>query len=200
MKSNEINRGLKSFYEAIIKLASRDDAIFYLAFFSFIESSFFPIPPYVMIVPMVLARPEQAWKIAAVATISSVLGGYLGYFIGYFLFQTVAEPVLSFFGYMNNFDVIKAYFESIGSGIILVGGLTPVPFKVTAILCGLFKMNLFEFGVVSLIARAIRFYAVSWLLLTYGEDIKGLVKNNLKKISVAFALVVLFFIILFPYI
>ena len=115
MKTGEINRGLKSLYDAVIRLASRDDALYYLAFFSFIESSFFPIPPYVMIVPMVLARPEQAWKIAAVATVSSVLGGYLGYFIGYFLFQTVAEPVLAFFGYMKNFDLIKSYFESIGA-------------------------------------------------------------------------------------
>ncbi|MFV0627513.1 MAG: YqaA family protein [Alphaproteobacteria bacterium] len=194
-----IDKALKSFYTFVIKLASRDDALYYLAFFSFIESSFFPIPPYVMIVPMVLARPEQAWKIAAVATISSVMGGYLGYFIGYFLFDRVAEPVLAFYGYMDHFGQIQEAFQRYGSGVILLGGLTPLPFKVVAVLCGLFKMNLIEFGLVSFIARAIRFYAVSWLLLKYGEGMKTYVKQNLKRISFVVLVLLVACVIFFPY-
>ncbi|MDD4555769.1 MAG: DedA family protein [Alphaproteobacteria bacterium] len=196
---SKIESFLKSFYEVTMIVSARKDAIVYLAIFSFIESSFFPIPPYVMIVPMVLARPDQAWKIAGVATVSSVLGGYLGYAIGYFMFDVVALPILSFYGYMDQFESIKTSFNDFGSGLILIGGLTPVPFKITAMLCGLFKLNLFEFGFVSLIARAIRFYLVAWLLLKYGEEMRGYVARNLQKISLAFVFLIVLTIALFPY-
>lgn len=175
-------------YDCMIKLASRKDAMFYLFVISFIESSFFPIPPDVMMIPMILATPKKAFKIATVATVASVLGGYFGYLIGFAFFDLIAQPLLSFYGYMQQFDVFKEYYNEYGAWIVFIGGITPFPYKVITITSGVVSLDLIVFGVVSVFARGIRFYLIAWLLYKFGNKIKLLIEKHLGKLSVLFVI------------
>ena len=123
-------------YDYMLNLAARPTALYFLFAVSFIESSFFPIPPDVMLIPMVLATPQKAWKIAGVTTVASVLGGYFGYAIGVFLFDAVAMPLLNFYGYGHEFDVFSGYYHEWGAWIVFGAGITPFPYKVITIASG----------------------------------------------------------------
>lgn len=181
------SRGLvEKTYNYLIDLASRPNALVFLFIISFIESSFFPIPPDVMLIPMVLATPKKAWRIAGVATIASVLGGYFGYIIGVYFFDLIARPILSFYGYMQQFDVFKGYYHEWGAWIVFGAGLTPFPYKVVTIASGVVGLNIWVFGIASVIARGMRFYLVAWLLKKYGEPMKVFIENNLGMLSVLF--------------
>ena len=181
------SRGLvEKTYNYLIDLASRPNALVFLFIISFIESSFFPIPPDVMLIPMVLATPKKAWRIAGVATIASVLGGYFGYIIGVYFFDLIARPILSFYGYMQQFDVFKGYYHEWGAWIVFGAGLTPFPYKVVTIASGVVGLNIWVFGIASVIARGMRFYLVAWLLKKYGEPMKVFIEDNLGILSVLF--------------
>lgn len=181
------SRGLvEKTYNYLIDLASRPNALVFLFIISFIESSFFPIPPDVMLIPMVLATPKKAWRIAGVATIASVLGGYFGYIIGVYFFDLIARPILSFYGYMQQFDVFKGYYHEWGAWIVFGAGLTPFPYKVVTIASGVVGLNIWVFGIASVIARGMRFYLVAWLLKKYGEPMKAFIEDNLGILSVLF--------------
>lgn len=180
-------RGLvEKTYNYLIELASRPNAMMFLFIVSFVESSFFPIPPDVMLIPMVLATPHKAWRIAGVATIASVLGGYFGYIIGVYFFDLIARPILSFYGYMQQFDVFKGYYHEWGAWIVFGAGLTPFPYKVVTIASGVVGLNIWVFGIASVIARGMRFYLVAWLLKKYGESMKAFIEDNLGILSVLF--------------
>ena len=178
-------------YNWMIKLASRKDAMFYLFAISFIESSFFPIPPDVMMIPMILATRTKAFKIAAVATTASVLGGYFGYFIGYGLFDLIAEPLLNFYGYMSQFETFKNYYNEYGAWIVIIGGVTPFPYKVITITSGVGGTELIIFGLASVFARGVRFYFIACLLYKYGEPIKCFIEKPLGKLSVLFVILLI---------
>ncbi len=181
------SRGLvEKTYNYLIDLASRPNAMMFLFIVSFVESSFFPIPPDVMLIPMVLATPKKAWQIAGVATIASVLGGYFGYIIGVYFFDLIARPILSFYGYMQQFDVFKGYYHEWGAWIVFGAGLTPFPYKVVTIASGVVGLNIWVFGIASVIARGMRFYLVAWLLKKYGEPMKVFIEDNLGILSVLF--------------
>ncbi len=180
-------RGLvEKTYNYLIYLASRPNALTFLFIISFIESSFFPIPPDIMLIPMVLATPRQAWKIAGVATVASVLGGYFGYIIGVYFFDLIAKPILSFYGYMHQFDVFKGYYHEWGAWIVFGAGITPFPYKVITIASGVVGLNIWVFGLASVVARGMRFYLVAWLLKKYGESMKVFIEKNLGLLSVLF--------------
>ena len=177
---------LKWCYDYMLDLSSRPNAMYFLFVFAFVESSFFPIPPYVMVIPMVLASPEKAWKIAGLATFASVLGGFLGYLIGIYAFDLIAEPMLKFYGYMPQFEEFKAYYNKFGAGIILMSTLTPFPYKVITITSGVMHMDLWVFGLASIVARGLRFFVIAWLLRKYGEPIKVFIEDHLGKLSMLF--------------
>ncbi len=181
------SRGLvEKTYNYLIDLASRPNALVFLFIISFIESSFFPIPPDVMLIPMVLATPKKAWQIAGVTTVASVIGGYFGYVIGVYCFDLIAKPILSFYGYMHQFDVFKGYYHEWGAWIVFGAGITPFPYKVITIASGVVGLNIWVFGLASVIARGMRFYLVAWLLKKYGEPMKVFIENNLGMLSVLF--------------
>ena len=170
---------LRAMYDWTMRLAATRNATGALAFVSFIESSVFPIPPDVLLIPMVLAQRAKAWWLAFVCTAASVLGGLLGYAIGALLFVAVAEPILSFYGYLERFDEFAEYYNSWGAWAVLVAGVTPFPFKVITIFSGATHLSLPVFIVASIVARAIRFFAVAVLLHWFGPPIRTFIEARL---------------------
>lgn len=182
---------VKATYDYMLNLASRRNAMYFLFAVAFIESSFFPIPPDVMLIPMVLAAPAKAWRIAGIAAAASVLGGAFGYAIGVFFFDLIARPILTFYGYMHQFDVFKDYYHEWGAWIVFGAGITPFPYKVITIASGVVHLDFAVFMLASVVARGMRFYLVAWLLKKYGEPMKDYIEKNLGMLSVLFLLLLL---------
>lgn len=181
----------RKIYDHTLNLASKNNALAWLFAISFIESSFFPIPPDIMIIPMVLATPKHAYKIAGVATIASVLGGYLGYGIGAFGYELIAKPLLEFYGYMEQFGKFENYYHEYGAWIVFGAGITPFPYKIITIASGVVHLDLIVFTVASIIARGMRFYLIAWLLKRYGEPMKMFIEKNLNLLSIIFLLLLI---------
>ena len=181
----------KKIYQWMIDAAAGNNALWILAAVSFIESSFFPIPPDIMLIPMVIAAPKRAWKIAGVATLASVIGGYFGYVIGHYGYDLLARPLLEFYGYIDKFESFKAYYHEYGAWIVFAAGLTPFPYKVITIASGAVGLNLWVFGLASIAARGGRFFLVSGLLYFCGAKIKTVIEKHFGLLSI------LFFILLF---
>ena len=185
-------RGMvQSVYDWMLRMAESPYAMYFLAMVAFIESSFFPIPPDIMIIPMVLAMPDKAWKIASIATVASVLGGYFGYGIGVFGYELIAKPILEFYGYMHQFDVFQSYYHEWGAWIVFGAGITPFPYKVITIASGVVDLNLWVFSLASVLSRGMRFFLVAWLLKKYGEPMKDFIEKNLGKLSVLFLILLI---------
>ena len=181
----------RKIYDYTLNLASKNNALSWLFAISFIESSFFPIPPDIMIIPMVLATPKHAYKIAGVATIASVLGGYLGYGIGAFGYELIAKPLLEFYGYMEQFGKFENYYHEYGAWIVFGAGITPFPYKIITIASGVVHLDLIVFTIASVIARGMRFYLIAWLLKRYGEPMKIFIEKNLNLLSIIFLLLLI---------
>ncbi len=169
-------------------MAASPQALWALAFVAFIESSIFPIPPDVLIIAMVLATPHRAFLIATVATVASVLGGLAGYGLGYLAFESVGRPVLELYGKDAYFADFQARYNKWGAWAVLIGGLTPFPYKVITILSGTTALSLPVFIVSSIVARGLRFYVVSWLLWKYGAPIRVFIE---KRLGVLFTIFVI---------
>lgn len=178
-------------YDHTLNLASRKNALTWLFIISFIESSFFPIPPDIMIIPMVLATPKEAYKIAGVATVASVLGGYFGYFIGIYGFELIARPLLEFYGYMKQFGEFENYYHEYGAWIVFGAGITPFPYKIITIASGVVRLDLVVFTIASVIARGMRFYFIAWLLKRFGDPMKVFIEKNLNLLSILFLLLLI---------
>ncbi len=174
---------LKRLYDQVMVLAGRRHAIWVLALVSFAESSLFPIPPDVLVIPMVLAAREKAWKIALVCTLASVLGGLFGYGIGYFLHETVGRPLLDFYGYGAKFLQFQEYYSEWGAWIVAGAGLTPFPYKVITIASGVAGLDIATFAATSVLSRGLRFFVEAALLWRFGPPIRGFVENNLVKLT-----------------
>lgn len=177
---------MRRLYDWIMDMARHERAPHALFCVSFVESSVFPIPPDVMLIPMVLARRAKAWVYATIATLGSVLGGLAGYAIGYFLFAYLGEPILNFYGYAAKFEETAELFRQWGVWILIAKGWTPFPYKVLTIAAGAFKMDLLAFVLASIVARAMRFYLVAALLVWFGEPIKDFIERRLALVTTAF--------------
>jgi membrane protein YqaA with SNARE-associated domain len=177
---------LRDLYDRVMALAGHRLAVWWLAAVSFIESSVFPIPPDVMLIPMVLARRAKAWFYAAVTTFSSIAGGALGYAIGFFLFDLLGEPILSFYGKKDAFAEFAAGYNAYGAWIVLFAGVTPFPYKVITIASGVTGLNFAVFMLSSLVARGLRFYLVAALLYWFGPPIRDFIERRLGMVTVAF--------------
>lgn len=177
---------LRDLYDYMMALASEAKAPWALAIVSFIESSFFPIPPDVMLIPMVLADRDRAWRFATIATIASVLGGILGYAIGYFLYDAVGLPILKFYGKEHALDAFIAFVHDYGVPAVIIKGMTPIPYKIVTIAAGVAKMNFPAFIGASIIARAMRFYLVAGLLYFFGDAIREFIEKRLALVTTAF--------------
>ena len=181
----------RKIYDVTLDLASRKNAVAWLFAISFIESSFFPIPPDIMIIPMVLAMPKKAYRIAGVATLASVLGGYLGYSIGIFGYEVIAKPLLEFYGYMAQFEKFENYYNEYGAWIVFGAGITPFPYKIITIASGVVHLNIVVFTMASILARGLRFYIIAVLLKRFGEPMKVFIEKNLNLLSILFLLLLI---------
>ncbi|MGN7291920.1 YqaA family protein [Rhizobium sp. SAFR-030] len=176
---------LRNLYNWTMALAARKSAAWWLAIIAFVESSFFLVPADVLFVPMVLAKPRRAYLYATIATVASVLGGVLGWLIGHYAFETIARPVLTFYGKLDTFDSLAASVDWKTMLILLVtSGLAHLPpIKVVTILSGVAGFSLPLFILSAIIARGARFFALAWLLNTYGEEMRHFIEKRLKIIS-----------------
>ncbi|MDF0594797.1 YqaA family protein [Psychromarinibacter halotolerans] len=182
---------LRRLYDWTVSLAASKYALWALAFVAFIESSVFPIPPDLLMIPMIIAAPRRAFVIAGVCTVSSVLGGMFGYYIGYGLFETVGRPVLEFYGKDAYFDEFRARYNEWGAWAVLIAGVTPFPYKVITILSGTTGLNLAVFTVASIIARGLRFFVVAALLWKLGAPIRDFIERRLGLMFTLFVVILL---------
>ncbi|MFL9841368.1 YqaA family protein [Sphingomonas sp. ST-64] len=173
----------RALYDWTLRLAGHRHADRYMAAVSFAESSFFPIPPDVMLVPMILARREQAYRIAAICTIASVLGGIVGYGIGYFLYESVGQWVITAYGMGDKIADARAWFDKWGAAVILIKGLTPIPFKLVTIVSGVMEFNFLIFVVTATITRGARFFLVAFLLKKFGAPVQKVLEERLNLIG-----------------
>lgn len=177
---------LRRLYDWTMLKASDGRAPVALGVVSFVESSFFPIPPDVMLVPMVLTQREKAWWYATIATVTSVIGGLFGYAIGYYVYDAVGLPILQFYGKEHALDDFIAFVHDYGVPAVIIKGMTPIPYKVVTIAAGVAKMDLVSFMGASIIARAMRFYLVAGLLYFFGEPIRDFIERRLTLVTTAF--------------
>lgn len=177
---------LRRLYDWVMDLAGHRHAEPALAGVAFIESSVFPIPPDVMLMPMAYARPARAFRYAAVATVSSVLGGLLGYAIGFFMFETVGEAILRFYGFSQRFEDFARNYNEHGLAIVFFAGLTPFPFKVITIASGVTGLGLAPFIAASVVSRGMRFFLVCGLIYWFGPPVRGFIERNLGLMTFLF--------------
>ena len=173
----------RALYDWTLRLASHRHAIRSMAVISFCESSFFPIPPDVMVVPMILARRDQAYLIAAVCTVSSVLGGILGYVIGMYLYDSVGEWLISVYGMGDGIENFRSTYREWGAWIIFIKGLTPIPFKLVTIASGIAAFSFPIFLAASVVTRGARFFLIAWLLKRWGAEAQAFIEEKLTIVG-----------------
>lgn len=179
---------LRRLYDWTLSLAETRYALWALAAVAFVESSVFPIPPDVLMIPMIIAAPRKAWLIAGVCTVFSVLGGAFGYYIGAFLFDSIGLPVLEFYGKEKYFDEFATNYNEWGAWAVLIAGVTPFPYKVITILSGSTGLNFAVFMIASVVARGLRFFIVAGLLWKFGPPIKDFIEKRLGLMFTIFCI------------
>lgn len=176
---------ISALYYRTLQLAEKPYATWALGVVSFLESSIFPIPPDVLLIPMVLANRVKAWFLASLATVTSVLGGIAGYMIGLYLFDLIGQPLLQFYGYADKFEQFAQRYNDFGAWIVFIAGVTPFPYKVITIASGATQLNFMVFLLASIAARGLRFFIVSGLLYWFGPPVREFIE---KRLGLMFAL------------
>ena len=182
---------LRRLYEWILALAAKPSAPWALGAVAFAESSFFPVPPDAMMVPMAVSRPDRVWLYATIATVASVLGGLLGYAIGALLFDSVGLWLFNLYGLADKAETFQASYATYGHWVILLKGLTPIPYKLVTITSGFAHYSLFWFVLLSVVTRGARFFLLAWLLGRYGIGIRAVLDRHLNVVAGLFAAVVI---------
>ncbi len=178
---------IQRLYARTLDVASGPHALWALLAISFAESSFFPLPPDLLLIPMMLARPREAWRLAAYCTLASVAGGVLGYAIGYFLFDAIGRPVLEFYHAMDRYEALKAGFDRWGVWIIIVKGMTPIPYKLVTIASGVAHFDLIAFIGASIVSRSLRFFLLAAILWRFGPAARTFIERRLTLVTTLFA-------------
>lgn len=178
-------------YDWVLRLAHHRHALRSLGIVSFAESSFFPIPPDVMLVPMVLARRDQAYLIATVCTVASILGGIFGYAIGYFLWDSVGQWLVQLYHMEAKVEQLRHGYANYGAAIILLKGLTPIPFKLVTLASGFFAFNFPLFVILATITRAARFFIIAALLRRFGEPVQAFIEERLNLFAWGFLILLI---------
>lgn len=179
---------LRSLYNWTLSLAATPHAMVALALVSFAESSIFPIPPHLLLIPMVIARPQAWLRIALVTSAASVAGGVAGYALGAFAFESIGKPMLEFYGYTSKFDQFSVKYNSYGAWAVLIAGITPFPFKIITILSGATSLNFSIFLVSSVIARFSIFFFMSALLWKFGPAAREFIEKRLGLMATLFVI------------
>lgn len=172
-------------------LAGHRHALWALAIISFAESSIFPIPPDILLIPMILAARHRAWLIATVCTVASVTGGVAGYAIGALLFDSVGQPIVEFYGYLDRYQDFQQRYEEWGAWIVAAAGFTPFPYKVITITSGVMDLNFGVFMVSSVLSRGARFFLLAALLWKFGPPIRTFIERYLPQLTILFFVLLL---------
>ena len=192
---------LRKLYDWTLEKSKNPKAPWFLAIISFSESSFFLIPPDVILIPMIIAKRAKAWFFAFICTISSVLGGVAGYLIGYFFYLTIGEFIIELYSYQNEYSDFKSKYEGeIWLWFVFFAGLTPFPFKIITIASGAFKINVISFIAIALVSRGLRFYLVATLLKFFGNYIKEYIDKYFNLFTFVFFILLIGGFIFFKYI
>lgn len=190
---------IRKLYAWAVNMAHKKYATWALAVVAFAESSFFPVPPDAMLVPMVLANRQNAWLFATVCTLASVAGGVLGYAIGAFLYETVGQWLMHLYHLEGKVDTFRQMYNHYGAAIILIKGLTPIPYKLVTIASGLAEYPLHWFILLSAVTRGARFFAIAGLLYKFGEPVREFIEKHLEKLSLVFLAVIILGFVAFAY-
>ncbi|MGD9869091.1 MAG: YqaA family protein [Hyphomicrobiales bacterium] len=182
---------LRALYDRTMQLSAHPRAGWLLALVAFIESSVFPIPPDVMLIPMVMANRARAWAYAAMCTVASVLGGIAGYAIGLFLFEALGKPLLDFYGYAEAFARFAAQYNDYGAWIVFIAGVTPFPYKVITIASGATHLDFLVFVIASVAARGLRFFIVAGLLYWFGPPVREFIERRLGLMFTLFVILLI---------
>ena len=182
---------IRALYDFTLSLAEHPKAIWALALVAFAESSVFPIPPDVLLIPLIIANPRKAWLFATVTLVASVLGGLAGYALGHFAFEQIGRPILEALGKAEAIEAYAHKFNNVGFWAVLAAGVTPFPFKVITIMSGATAMPLSVFIPTAILARGLRFFAVAALLRIFGPQIKDFIERRLALVFVAFVLILI---------
>lgn len=182
---------LRRSYDKLIQLAESRQAYYWLALIAFCEGIFFPIPPDVMVIPMVIARPARFWRVAGLCAITSVCGGLVGYSIGYFVYETVGRWIIATFGMEAAYQNFVALFHKWGAWIVALQGFTPIPFKIVTIACGAAKLSLLVFLPAALFTRTARFFIEATLVAVFGAPIRTFIERYLPWVTTGFLLLVI---------
>ena len=182
---------LRGMYDWTLRLGATRHAVWVLAAVAFVESSVFPVPPDILLIPMVLAVRERAWMLAAICTAMSVLGGFLGYAIGALLFDAIGQPIIDFYGLEAAFSQFTERYNEDGAFIVAFFGFTPFPYKVITIASGLTHLDPVVFGIVSAVSRGMRFFIVAALLWYFGPPIRTFVERYLAWVVLVFCVMLI---------
>ena len=188
---------VKKAYDWVISWASTPYALYALILLSFTESFFFPIPPDILLIAMAFSKPRHSFFYATLCSLSSVVGGIAGYIIGYFLFESIGKLIFDLYGGINQFETVKEYYNSKGAWMVLIGGFTPVPYKLVTIASGAFLMDFKIFLICSVISRSARFFLDSLLIFCFGEKIRQLLEKYFNLFTILLIMTVVLGFLLF---
>ncbi|MED5578436.1 MAG: YqaA family protein [Nitrospinota bacterium] len=188
---------VKKAYDWVISWASTPYALYALILLSFTESFFFPIPPDILLIAIAFSKPRHSFFYATLCSLSSVVGGIVGYIIGYFLFESIGKLIFDLYGGINQFETVKEYYNSKGAWMVLIGGFTPVPYKLVTIASGAFLMDFKIFLICSVISRSARFFLESLLIFFFGEKIRLLLEKYFNLFTILLIMTVILGFLLF---
>tara|TARA_B110000263_G_scaffold81056_2_gene70888 strand:+ start:1521 stop:2099 length:579 start_codon:yes stop_codon:yes gene_type:complete len=182
---------LKKLYNKILLISAKPKAEIFLGTIAFLESSFFPIPPDLLLLPMTLSRPLKWIRLALIATFFSVLGGIFGYFIGVFLWDTIGQTIIEFYHLENQFDLFKKNYNEKGAIIVFIAGFTPIPYKLITISSGGMHLDLITFILASLTSRGARFFILTGIIRIFGKAAKKLIDKYFSLVTLTLGLIVI---------
>ena len=180
----------RNLYAWTLKLSKRKTAKYWLFFIAFIESSFFPIPPDTILIPMCLSKHKKSWLYASICLLGSILGGILGYTIGYLLWESIGTHIINMFSLQKHWNIIEQYYQTYGILCLFLAGFTPIPYKVFTIFSGVMAMNLPMFIVISSISRGLRFFLVAGILYVFNKQAKKILNKHLNKVIILITIVI----------
>ncbi|WP_353859047.1 YqaA family protein [Azospirillum formosense] len=182
---------LKPLYNRILKLSARKDAVWWMSAVSFAESSFFPLPPDIMLVPMCLAEPKKLWRYTNICALASLIGGLFGYAVGFYLFESVGRLIIDFYNAQESFQRFQDMFAEFGPWFLILKGITPIPYKLLTITAGFAHLDLTVFILCSIVARFSRFYMIAILLHFYGPQVRDIIEKRLMLVTTVLLVIII---------
>ena len=182
---------LKPLYNRILKLSARKDAVWWMSAVSFAESSFFPLPPDIMLVPMCLAEPKKLWRYTNICALASLIGGLFGYAVGFYLFESVGRLIIDVYNAQESFQRFQDMFAEFGPWFLILKGITPIPYKLLTITAGFAQLDLTVFILCSIVARFSRFYMIAILLHFYGPQVRDIIEKRLMLVTTVLLVIII---------